>query len=238
MKQQKQEGHFALHPSSLKVKVHGIFQARILQWVAFAFSKGSSQPRDWTQVSRIASGFFTRWATREAYEADCKTFTWQMPSLNSEKWSVLIYEEKGMPNRQALLDSPKLLHLPCTLCCCSVAQSCPTLCVLMDYSTPGFPGLQRLLELAQIHVHWVGDAIQPYRPLSSPSLVAFSLFQHQGLLQWVSSLHQVAKILALQLHHQSFQWYWGLISFRIDWFDLLHSLLCHFSPWLFTLHQT
>ena len=53
MKQQKQEGHFALHPSSLKVKVHGIFQARILQWVAFAFSKGSSQPRDRTQVSHL-----------------------------------------------------------------------------------------------------------------------------------------------------------------------------------------
>ena len=137
---------------------HGILQARILEWVAFAFSKGSSQPRDQTQVSRIVSGFFTSWATRKAYEADRKTFTRQMPSLNSEKWNILIYEDKGMPSRQALLDSPKLLHLPCTLCCCSVAQSCLTLCVPMDYSTPGFPGLHCLLELAQTHVHWIGDA--------------------------------------------------------------------------------
>ena len=121
-----------------------------------------------------------------------------MPSLNSEKWSVLIYEEKGMPSRQALLDSPKLLHLPCTLCCCSVAQSCPTLCVLMDYSTPGFPGLQRLLELAQIHVHWVGDAIQPYRPLSSPSLLAFSLFQYRSSK---ASILQRSEFFMVQLTH-------------------------------------
>ena len=203
----------SLHPSSLKVKVHGIFQARILEWVAFPFSRVSSQPRDRTQVSCIAGGFFTSWATREACEADRKTFTQQMPSLNSEKWSILIYEDKGVPSRQVLLDSPKLLHLPCALCCCSVAQSCPTLCVPMDCSTPGFPGLHRLLELAQTPVHWVGDAIQPSRPLSSPSLLAFSLFQHQGLFQWVSSLHQVARILELQLHHQSFQW-----ILRIDFF--------------------
>ena len=48
--------------------VHGVLQARILEWAAFAFSRGSSQPRDWTQVSRIAGGFFTRWAIKEAQE--------------------------------------------------------------------------------------------------------------------------------------------------------------------------
>ena len=68
----------------------------------------------------------------------------------------------------------------------SVAQSCPTLCHPMDCSTPGFPVHHQLPELAQTHVHWVGDAIQPSHPLSSPSDPVFNLSQHQGLCQWVS----------------------------------------------------
>ena len=87
---------------------------------------------------------------------------------------------------------------------CSVDQSCPALCDPMDCSTPGFPDLHHLLELAQTHVHQVSDAIQPCRPLSPPSPPALSLSQHQGLFQWVSSSHQVAKVLELQ--HQSCQW--------------------------------
>ena len=66
----------------------------------------------------------------------------------------------------------------------------------MDCSTPGFPVLHQLPELAQTHVHWVGDAIQPSHPLSSPSSPIFNLSQHQGLFQGVSSSHQVAKVLA------------------------------------------
>ena len=65
----------------------------------------------------------------------------------------------------------------------------------MDCSTPGFPVHHQLLELAQTHVHRVGDAIQPSHPLSSPSSPAFNLSQHQGLFQCVNSLHQVAKLL-------------------------------------------
>ena len=61
-------------------------------------------------------------------------------------------------------------------------------------------------EFTQTHVHWVGHAIQPSQPLSSPSLPASNLFQHQSLFQWVSSSHQVAKVLEFQLQHQSFQW--------------------------------
>ena len=76
----------------------------------------------------------------------------------------------------------------------------------MDCSTPGFPVLHHLPELAQTHVHRVGDAIQASHPLSSPSPPALSLSQHQGLFQWVSSSHQVAKILEFQLQLQSFQW--------------------------------
>ena len=89
--------------------------------------------------------------------------------------------------------------------CCSVAQSCLTFCSPMDCSMSGFPVLHYLLEFAQIRVHRVGDAIQPSHPLSSPSLPAFSLSQNQGLFQGVSSLHQMAKVLELQLQHQSFQ---------------------------------
>ena len=98
------------------------------------------------------------------------------------------------------------------LCCCSVTQSCPTLCDPVDYSTPGFPVLHHFLDFAQIHVHWVGDAIQPSHPLSSCS-PAFNLSQRQGLFQWVSSSHQIAKVLELQLQHQSFQW-----IFKVDFF--------------------
>ena len=87
----------------------------------------------------------------------------------------------------------------------SVTQSCPTLCDSTDSSTPGFPVYHQLLELAQTHVHQVSDTIQPSHPLSSPS-TAFNLSQHQGLFKWVSSSNQVAKVLQLQLQHQSFQW--------------------------------
>ena len=76
----------------------------------------------------------------------------------------------------------------------SVAQLCQTLCSPVDCSTPGLPVHHHLPELAQTHVHPVGDAIQPSHPLSSPSPSAFSLSQHQGRFQWVSSLHQVAKV--------------------------------------------
>ena len=88
----------------------------------------------------------------------------------------------------------------------SVTQSCPTLCDPKDCSTPGLPVHHQLPELAQTHVHQVGDANQPSHPLSSPSPPTFNLSQHQGLFQWVGSLHQVAKGLELQFQHQSFQW--------------------------------
>ena len=97
---------------------------------------------------------------------------------------------------------PYLVHMPLPLhphllsvwsYCSSVTQSCPAPCDPMDCSTPGLPVHHQLLELAQTHVHWVGDAIQPSHPLSSSSPPAFSLSQHQGLFQWVDSSHQVAK---------------------------------------------
>ena len=82
------------------------------------------------------------------------------------------------------------------------SQSCPTLCDLMDCSTPGLPFHHQLPEL----VHWVGDAIQPSHPLWFASPPTYNLSQNQGLFQRVSSLHQMAKVLEFQLQHQFFQW--------------------------------
>ena len=90
------------------------------------------------------------------------------------------------------------------LCYCSVAKSCPTLCCLMDCSMSGFPVHYQLPELAQTHVHRVSDAIKPPHPVLFPSPV-FNLSQHHCFFQRLSSLHQVAKVLELQLQHQSFQ---------------------------------
>ena len=90
-------------------------------------------------------------------------------------------------------------------CCCSATQSCPTLCDPMNRSAQSLPVHHQFPELAQTHVHWVRDAIQPFHALLSPS-PAFHLSQHQDLFQWVSSSQQVGKILELQLWLQSFKW--------------------------------
>ena len=101
----------------------------------------------------------------------------------------------------------------------SVAQLCPTLCDPMNHNTPGLSVHHQLLEFTQTHVYWVGDAIQPSHPLLPSS--AFSLSQHQGLFQWVSSLHQGARVSEFQLQHQSFQWNSRLISLGwIGWISL------------------
>ena len=105
----------------------------------------------------------------------------------------------------------------------------------MDCSTPDFPVHHQHPEHALTHVHWVGYAIQPSHLLSSPSPPALNLSQHQGLFKWVSSSHQVDKVLEYHFQHQSFHEYSGLISFRMDWLDLLaaqgtlKSLLQHHS---------
>ena len=103
----------------------------------------------------------------------------------------------------------------------SVFQLCSMLCDPVDHSTPGLPVDHQLREFTQTHVHWVGDAIHPSHPLSSPSSLAFNLSRHQGLFKWVSSLHQVSKVLEFQLQHQSFQW-----IFRTDF--LMGFICCYF----------
>ena len=88
----------------------------------------------------------------------------------------------------------------------SSVQPCPTFSHPMNRSTPGLPVHHKLLESAQTQVHWVGDAIQPSHPLSSPSPPTLNLSHYQGLFKWVNSLHEVAKVLEFQLQHKSFQW--------------------------------
>ena len=93
----------------------------------------------------------------------------------------------------------------------SVSQSCPTLCNPMNCSTSGLPVHHQLPESTQTHIHWFSDAIQPSHPLSSPSPPAPNLSQHQGLFQWVSCSHQMAKVKELALQHKSSQ-----RVFRVD----------------------
>ena len=119
---------------------------------------------------------------------------------------------------------------------CSVNKSCLTLCYPKDSSMWGFLVFHYLLEFAQTYVNWVNDAIQPSHPLSSPSPPIFNLFQHQGLFWWVGSLNQVVKYWNFTFIISPTKEYSGLISFRIDLFDLLavqgtlKSLLqCHSS---------
>ena len=134
--------------------VHGILQARILEWVAISFSMGLPWPRDQTKS----------------------------PALLADS---LLSEPLGK------------LHIP-FYCSCSVTQLCLTLCNPTDCSTPDFPVLHHLPELAQTCVRLVGYAIQPSHPLLPPSPLAFYLSQHQGLFYWVGFSHQVAKTLELQ----------------------------------------
>ena len=97
----------------------------------------------------------------------------------------------------------------CVFVCISVQfsdQVMSNLCDPMDCSPPGPPVPHHLPEFAQVHVHWIGDVIQPSHLLPSSCPFVFNLSQHQSLFQWVSSSYQVAKVLELQLQHQSFQW--------------------------------
>ena len=117
----------------------------------------------------------------------------------------------------------------------SVAQSCPTLCDPMNCSTPGLPVHYQLPEFTQTQVHRVGDAIQPSHPLSSPYLPAPNPSQHQGLFQWVNSSYEVAKYWSFSFSTSPSNAHPGLISFRMDWLDILavqgtlKSLLQHHS---------
>ena len=144
-----------------------------------------------------------------------KTWSWLAQTMNSLlPNSDLNWRKLGKP-----LDHSGISSLQFSL----LTQLCPTLWDPMNCSMPDLPVDHQLLEFTQTHVHWVGDAIQPSYPLSSPSPPAPNPSQHQGLLQWVNFSHEVAKVLEFQLQHQSFQW-----IFRTDFlqYGLVWSPCC------------
>ena len=112
------------------------------------------------------------------------------------------------------------LNQPVLDCCCSVTQLCPTLCDSMDCSRPGFPVLHHLLEFVQTHVRWVNDAIQLSHPLS-PSSPALNLFQHQVFSSESALPIRCPKYWSFNFSISLSSEYSGLISFRIDWCDLV-----------------
>ena len=118
---------------------------------------------------------------------------------------ILLYVEKYICQKFIYLSLSLYIYIHISVQFSSVAQSCPTLWDPMNRSTPGLPVHHQLPEFTQTHVYQVSDAIQPSHPLSSTSPPAPNPSQHQGLFQWVNSLHEVAKVLEFQLQLQSFQ---------------------------------
>ena len=155
--------------------IHGIFQARVLECVAIAFSNLVIKQQQTPETERFAQ---------------C------LPQ----------FKIAGLPQRGRWLCRQRGTYAFWHQFS-SVSQSCLTLCDPTDCSLPGFPVHHQLLELTQTRVHWICDAIQPSHPLSFSSPPTFNLSPHQPLFQWVSSLHQLVKVLEFQLqHHQSFHW--------------------------------
>ena len=105
----------------------------------------------------------------------------------------------------------------------SVAQLCPTVCDPKNCSTPGLPVHHQLPELTQTHVHSIGDAIQPSHPLSSSSPPAFNLSQYQGLSQGIVLLIRWPKYWSFSFNISPSNEHPELISFRMDWLDLMQS---------------
>ena len=152
-----------------------------------------------------------------------RNFNWGVKLL--WKYFLFIFQKPALPT--GLVPAAKLpwVQVPAealsgSLCRCSVAQSCLTLCDPMDRSTPGLSVHHQLPEFTQTHVRWVGDAIQPSHPLPPPS-PAFPLSQHQGLYQWVALHIRWPKYWSFSFSISPSKEYSALISFRMDWFDLL-----------------
>ena len=142
----------------------------------------------------------------DKYSSKCKA-KWKDKTKNSmgARYHLL---NSAMGKQRASLAAQMVKNLPAIQeSVSSVAQSCLTLCHPIDCSMPDFPVHHQLPELAQTHVHRVGEAIHPSHPLSSLSPPAFNLSQPQGLFQWVSSSHQVAKVLEFQLPMNIQDWF-------------------------------
>ena len=183
-----------------------IFQAWVLEWVDTAFSEANLDTQKTPKKKKKKLSLKQtneENAQRNEIKGQGKPLTFPCDQFGSKHKISLTY-----------IPSVNLYQFS------SVTQLCLTLCDPMDCSTPGFPVHHQLPEFTQTHVHWVGDAIQPSHPLPSPSPPTFNLSQYQGLFQWVSSSHQVAKVLEFQLQHQSFQW-----LFRTDFLYISQTIL-------------
>ena len=141
----------------------------------------------------------------------CVDWVFHSRSENTEEFSILGLNVPNSPYGHILLLVKVRIHISSLSCSfyirhiteitllffgCSVAPSCWTFWDPMDCSTPDL-SVPRITEITQVPVHWIGDAIQPFQPLSTSSPSAFNLSQHQGLLQWASSWHQVAEVSEL-----------------------------------------
>ena len=191
--------------------VHGILQARILEWVAIPFFRVSSWLRDWIWVSCIVGRFFTGWATKIIHHplTIISIESHQFPHVCSRYFIFKIVSEFQF-----------YFWLGVSVQFSLVAQSCPTLCNPMDCSMPGLPVHHQLPEFTQTHVHWVGDAVQASRVLSSSS-PTFNLSQHQGLFQWVALHIRWPKNWSFSFSISPSNEYSVPISFRMDLLDLL-----------------
>ena len=186
----------------LKKNVHS-YSKRLLKYSSFYFNWHEAR----FSLHALPKHIITDWKQKQMWESSC--------FLLSHTLKNCVEHVKQSNNCSFLYFKMQLLFIKNIIVfnafiCCSIAQLYPALWNPMDCSMSGFPVLHHLSELAQTHIHWVDNAIQPSRPLSSPS-PAFNLSQSQGHFQWVSSSHQEARVLELQLQHQSLQW-----IFRID----------------------
>ena len=154
-----------------------------------------------------------KWQPTPAFLPGEVPWTEKPGRLHSMGWQRVRNDWATQLQQQTILDSSVQFS--------SVTQSCPTLCDPMDCSMPSLPVHHQLLELTQTHAHWVGDAIQPSHPLSSPSTPAFNLSQHQSLFQ-ESILHiRQPKYWSFSFSISPSNEHPGLISFGMNWLDLL-----------------
>ena len=172
--------------------VHGILQARILEWVAIPFSRRSSRSRDLTHISCIVRQILYHCAT------------WEVLSLSCTIGHLMLFSNTYLK----MFSSDQLL-------------SHVRLCNPMDCSTAGFPVHYQLQEITQTHVDPVGDAIQPSHPLLSASPPTFNPSQHRGCFNESAHLIRWPKYWSFSFSISLSNEYSGLISFRIDRLDLL-----------------
>ena len=196
-------------------------------------------PRDFPGKNSVVGCHFLLQGIFPTQGLNPHSLHWQVDSLPLSHQG----QDTSLPGLNSMTNQNQPLQTPLTplvrsqfvsfSSCCSDAQWSPTLCNPMDCSTPGLPVPHHLPEFAQVHVHCISDAIQPFHPLMPSSPSALNLSQHQGLFQWVSVCIRWSKYWSFSFSISPSREYSGLITLKIDWFDLLavqgtlRSLLQH-----------